>query len=1523
MFATAKKPAPAPASQGLRSGPARAEPARPEIPGTPGEPMRDEERRIFERIFGKSLDDVRIHTGQAEEEATEQLGADAFAVGTSIFFARHAYAPGSTNGDRILTHELAHVAQFQEGRIAPSAAGPPSVSAPGDPLEAEAYAIEGRAVAAASALRADPATTVDSIAPPVPATDSVPSPVISRRAAADSVPAAPSAGGETAPAGQSAVPPPPAPDAALSGEMVPPAIANAPIVSLVPYAEAPTTGAVGVPPPDQADSADASPAGGIHTADGHDSPRLIVEDTVPAAEGQIQRSVFVTRIAALIEAAADEELAPAGRTAHECPYLRYWMEHYLAQPADRIERVIRVYARPAAFDLGSVESAILARVRRSIQRWIATRGAEIDTPFENTPFENTADWAPPGSAAAIRSQLGGGRPLEDPLRARMADGLGQNFDDVRVHTDAGAASLAESFSSRAFTLGRDVAFARGAYRPGTLIGDLLIAHELAHVVQQREAGPAAELMPLEKEQSPSLEADADHAAIATYGNARKSQRRPALRSGLRLQRCGPYESPTEKELAEQRLKEMIDQGEGDTTPAAPSAVTATPTGPTLSAAPVPELPVFTLEELQQRLRLTDVALNRLSEMMKGKTGPIKSIEKGRAKVAQIRSTLKGGPEDTRRVTGMQEVVERVEYAVGLLEQKANDLKDDLDHQLVFLVLRNKYLEVLGADDMVAAFNAAEEDAQKLPRRLIEVDLQKFEDHAKLNAQTLTALDKDFSDWITWTRGQLDQFDKDVAALNEAKQKKASDVAEREKKLQELGELIELSLEGLGDFDQAVRAREYMLQQMSLDPFLANGMNKVMTRVYLIRAASMAGKLGILRQEVEKMRSDQDVAAFYRALPAAIAVSKMVLSLGITFTAMILSGGVSGLLTGGGAEAAAGATAGRTVLSILGTAVVEATTFTVVNTALRAGLLGEKPTITGTLEELAWNIGLFSVMKFAGLGISKALTQADLAALRGPVTLAGTFPLLQGYGIVRFRLSEGRWPTSSEIDSMVAENLLMLFASAAGGSVVERWAKAKPDSQIARLNKDYGFRFTEIEKARTSLAEEMQNLVKTGRAGDKAEVAKLRERAAKLEDIFKQVLDEAKANSIIDLTALREELKAMRPEVLEQGAQFVERQLGLTESAGLKLAGERAYTYKAGKTGDVDTRLRAMGFIVEKSQDPGTGLRTITAKMGTDPPITFLERPVPAYGTAEVEIDPANPALTKLMSDLAITDPGAQRTVLRLIEAQISKNPATKLETAISKARKTIRARQAAEPGKISLQDAVLKIRAEGIVAGEADPTVLKEAQALATSGILGSAEWLSARVPDQYVGVIGEWSGQGVVEGAAPTGATVFRNVVFTGDLFTDPAGTVPYIMESGRPAVGTTITEADFVTATQAASDFDVNSVANVKAVEGLGADAATQNTNALNAIDASSSGAARPVVRGSRTLYAKVTKVEGVAVKDSKAVDLTGKVKQAAGGVATDTIGPKGAKGYTSELPYTAKEIKSLVWLLKEIQFMKTSDY
>src|SRR5262249_10392386 len=59
-----------------------------------------------------------------------------------------------------------------------------------------------------------------------------------------------------------------------------------------------------------------------------------------------------------------------------------------------------------------------------------------------------------------------------------------DFRNVRIHTGERAASTARSLNARAFTLGRNIAFAPGEFAPGTRHGQRLLAHELTHVVQQ-------------------------------------------------------------------------------------------------------------------------------------------------------------------------------------------------------------------------------------------------------------------------------------------------------------------------------------------------------------------------------------------------------------------------------------------------------------------------------------------------------------------------------------------------------------------------------------------------------------------------------------------------------------------------------------------------------------------------------------------------------------------------------------------------------------------------------------------------------------------------------------------------------------------------------------------------------------------------------------------------------------------------------------------------------------------------------
>ena len=85
---------------------------------------------------------------------------------------------------------------------------------------------------------------------------------------------------------------------------------------------------------------------------------------------------------------------------------------------------------------------------------------------------------------AIRAARGGGRLLPGTLRTEMERAFGADFRGVRIHTGPTPDRLNRYLGSAAFTAGRDIFFLKGYFRPGARQGLEVLAHELAHVVQQ-------------------------------------------------------------------------------------------------------------------------------------------------------------------------------------------------------------------------------------------------------------------------------------------------------------------------------------------------------------------------------------------------------------------------------------------------------------------------------------------------------------------------------------------------------------------------------------------------------------------------------------------------------------------------------------------------------------------------------------------------------------------------------------------------------------------------------------------------------------------------------------------------------------------------------------------------------------------------------------------------------------------------------------------------------------------------------
>ncbi len=100
------------------------------------------------------------------------------------------------------------------------------------------------------------------------------------------------------------------------------------------------------------------------------------------------------------------------------------------------------------------------------------------------------DPATPAAAARLdRVVAGGGRRLDPETRRTMEARFGHDFGAVRVHDDAAASAAAGSLAARALTVGGEhIVFGAGRHQPRTAQGRRLLAHELAHVVQQRPAG---------------------------------------------------------------------------------------------------------------------------------------------------------------------------------------------------------------------------------------------------------------------------------------------------------------------------------------------------------------------------------------------------------------------------------------------------------------------------------------------------------------------------------------------------------------------------------------------------------------------------------------------------------------------------------------------------------------------------------------------------------------------------------------------------------------------------------------------------------------------------------------------------------------------------------------------------------------------------------------------------------------------------------------------------------------------------
>jgi hypothetical protein len=119
-----------------------------------------------------------------------------------------------------------------------------------------------------------------------------------------------------------------------------------------------------------------------------------------------------------------------------------------------------------------------------------------------------------------------GRPLEQPFRSSMERRFGHDFSRVRIYADSEAGRAADSVNAAAFTIGQNIVFGGGRFAPATHTGNRLLAHELAHTVQQRNAVAGPSLGPSSAHSE--AEARSTAASMSSGGTATSLSPVPSL-----------------------------------------------------------------------------------------------------------------------------------------------------------------------------------------------------------------------------------------------------------------------------------------------------------------------------------------------------------------------------------------------------------------------------------------------------------------------------------------------------------------------------------------------------------------------------------------------------------------------------------------------------------------------------------------------------------------------------------------------------------------------------------------------------------------------------------------------------------------------------------------------------------------------------------------------------------------------------------------------------------------------------------
>jgi outer membrane protein OmpA-like peptidoglycan-associated protein len=159
------------------------------------------------------------------------------------------------------------------------------------------------------------------------------------------------------------------------------------------------------------------------------------------------------------------------------------------QEADRVaEQVMRmpepqVQRQPEKEDLIQTKP-LVDQITPLIQKQVEEKKEEEEE-LQAKELPGQTSEVTPNLEDQINAIKGSGQPLSKSSRAFFEPRFGQDFSNVRIHNDSKASEIAKTLNAKAFTTGKKIVFGAGQFAPETNAGRWLLAHELAHTIQQR------------------------------------------------------------------------------------------------------------------------------------------------------------------------------------------------------------------------------------------------------------------------------------------------------------------------------------------------------------------------------------------------------------------------------------------------------------------------------------------------------------------------------------------------------------------------------------------------------------------------------------------------------------------------------------------------------------------------------------------------------------------------------------------------------------------------------------------------------------------------------------------------------------------------------------------------------------------------------------------------------------------------------------------------------------------------------